>query len=107
MTSRLGEGLLSALAHQQIGRALNVIHLRFWEDWTVNKLAEQAGMSPVFSEQFARLVKKTPMRYLTEWRMREAANLFANDRRINGHHRRSSRLHFGDRVSQDYRKDTR
>lgn len=76
MNSRLGEGLLPALAHQQIGRALNAMHLRFQEDWTVNKLAGQAGMSrSVFSEQFAGLVHKTPMRYLAEWRMQEASNL--------------------------------
>lgn len=72
----IGEGLLVALADKQIGRALNLIHLKYQDEWTVDKLARQIGMSRTkFSVQFTNLVGKSPVRYLTEWRMQEAAKL--------------------------------
>ncbi len=69
-------GLLFALADKQIGRVLNLIHLKFRCDWTIAKLAKEVGMGrSVFSKKFVNMVGKTPMRYLAEWRMQEASDM--------------------------------
>jgi len=49
------------------------MHRRPGEDWSVDSLAMQTGMSrSAFAARFANLVGQTPLRYLTEWRMRIA-----------------------------------
>ncbi len=69
-------GFLGALSDAKIGRALNALHSDFAADWSVDRLAAHVGMSrSVFSERFTRMITKTPMRYLAEWRMQEAAYL--------------------------------
>lgn len=76
--SGVSMGLLLALADRQIGPVLNLLHADFRRDWTVVELAESAGMSrSAFSDRFVSLVGKAPMRYLAEWRMREAADMLA------------------------------
>jgi len=66
-------GWLAALRDPQIGKALAVMHRRPGEDWSVDTLAGQVGMSrSAFAARFAELVGQTPLRYLTEWRMRMA-----------------------------------
>lgn len=48
--------------------------------WTVQTLAERAGMSrSVFSQKFKQAVGSAPLEYLTRWRM-----LLAGDRLANG-----------------------
>lgn len=79
IASGAGTGLLHALGDAQIGHALNLIHLKYGDDWSVERLAREVGMSrSVFSEKFSAMVGRTPMRYLGEWRMREAAELLRN-----------------------------
>ncbi len=74
--SGLKGGLLKALADNQIGQALNLIHLNFQNDWTVEQFAHQVGMSrTAFSKKFLKMTNKTPMRYLAEWRMQEAIEM--------------------------------
>lgn len=77
-------GLLFALADRQIGRALNLMHRDFAHAWTVSELASRVGMSrSVFSERFNGLVGSTPLRYLADWRLQEAARLLkSTDRSI-------------------------
>ncbi|MCG8433140.1 MAG: AraC family transcriptional regulator [Gammaproteobacteria bacterium] len=76
ITKGLQRGLLGALFDAKIGRALNVIHADPMHDWTVDRLANAAGMSrSLFAERFKELVNKTPMRYVTEWRMHKASDL--------------------------------
>lgn len=66
-------GWLAALRDQHIGRALALMHRRPGDDWSVDSLAVQAGMSrSAFAARFGELVGQTPLRYLTEWRMRVA-----------------------------------
>ena len=66
-------GWLAALRDPQIGKALALMHRRPGEDWSVDTLAVQVGMSrSAFAARFANLVGQTPLRYLTEWRMRVA-----------------------------------
>lgn len=73
-SSRTAEtGWLAALRDPQIGKALALMHRRPGEDWSVDRLAGQVGMSrSAFAARFAELAGQTPLRYLTEWRMRVA-----------------------------------
>ena len=64
------KGFLAALKDERIARALSALHSTPGEDWRVDTLAREAGMSrTVFAERFAKLLGKTPMQYLAGWRM--------------------------------------
>src|SRR5499426_255051 len=64
------KGFLAALKDERIARALAALHRRPGEDWRVDTLAREAGMSrTVFAERFAALLARTPMQYLAAWRM--------------------------------------
>lgn len=76
MQRGLDHGLLCALTDSKIGRALNLVHADPAAHWTLEDLARKIGMSrSAFAERFKHLVGMTPMRYITEWRMQEAAEL--------------------------------
>lgn len=63
-------GWLKAARDVQIGRAIVAIHRAPSRDWTVEALAEVAGMSrSAFSARFSSLVGTPAMQYVTEWRM--------------------------------------
>jgi AraC-like DNA-binding protein len=63
-------GLLAALAHPSLHRALVSIHDMPSRAWKVDDLAMQAGMSRShFMALFHAVVGTTPMAYLTAWRM--------------------------------------
>lgn len=67
---------LKALADDQIGAALNLIHEQPAAPWTVASLASAVGMSRTsFATRFTSLVTSPPMDYLTAWRMQQAVNL--------------------------------
>jgi len=67
---------LRALADDQIGAALNLIHERPGAPWTVASLAGAVGLSRTsFAVKFSALVANSPMGYLTSWRMQQAVNL--------------------------------
>lgn len=54
----------------QVGAALSAIHNRVDMHWTVESLAEAAGMSHSgFAARFKELLGQTPLEYVTEWRM--------------------------------------
>lgn len=75
-SANVKSGLLAGFVHPQIGPALNLIHCRPGEDWSVARLAKEVGMSrSAFAEQFRALVGMSPMHYVTEWRMQEAVGL--------------------------------
>lgn len=68
-------GWIAALRDPQIGRSLALMHRSPGVDWSVEQLALRAGMSrSAFAARFAELVGQTPLKYLTEWRMRIARN---------------------------------
>ncbi len=70
------KGWLRALVDPQIGRALSLIHEKPEDDWTVESLASEVGMSrSPFAARFAQLVEEPPLRYLTRWRMQKASRL--------------------------------
>ena len=63
-------GLLAGLAHPQLRCAIVAMHQEPEKDWSVERLAAQAGMSrSVFSNQFHSTVGETPASYLQRWRI--------------------------------------
>ncbi len=63
-------GLLTGLAHPRIAAALVAIHEAPGDAWTLEKLAETAGMSRTqFSVTFRETVGVTPGGYLSDWRL--------------------------------------
>jgi AraC-like DNA-binding protein len=57
-----------------IGRALAVLHERPSEEWTIEKLAEEVGLSrSTLHERFVHFIGTSPMQYLARWRMQLAA----------------------------------
>jgi AraC-like DNA-binding protein len=74
-------GWLAALRDPVVGRALALLHQHPSEPWTVEKLAQTAGVSrSSLAERFAALVGHPPMQYLTRWRLQLAAGLLATGR---------------------------
>jgi AraC-like DNA-binding protein len=74
-----GVGWLFALADKQMSAAITAIHEDPAHHWTVQELAERAGMSrSTFALKFKETVGNSPMEYLTRWRM-----LLAGDRLTN------------------------
>lgn len=75
-------GLFAALADPRMTRVLDAMHRRCGEDWTLQLLAEVAGMSrSAFAELFHQLLGEPPMQYLSHWRVAEARRLL-QDRRL-------------------------
>ncbi len=74
-----GVGWLFALADRHMGPAIAAIHDAPAHRWTLQALAERAGMSrSTFALRFKETVGKSPMEYLTRWRM-----MLAGDRLMN------------------------
>jgi len=78
-SSKGSVGWLFALADKQMSAALTCMHDDPGHPWTLQELAECAGMSrSVFALKFKETVGSTPMEYLARWRM-----LLAGDRLTN------------------------
>ncbi len=61
------------------GPALEAVHRRPHEAWTVSALAARAGVSrALFAKRFTEVVGQSPLGYLTEWRMYTAEELLAD-----------------------------
>ena len=66
-------GLLSGLSHPRLRNALVAMHEAPAQDWTLEELANVAGMSrSVFATTFRQTVGVTPGQYLQGWRVRLA-----------------------------------
>ncbi|MBE7211468.1 MAG: AraC family transcriptional regulator [Gluconacetobacter diazotrophicus] len=71
-----GVGWLFAMADPQMGTAIHAMHEAPQRRWTLEELAARVGMSrSSFALKFKQTVGKSPMEYLTAWRM-----LLAGDR---------------------------
>lgn len=69
-------GFLAALADPQLYRALVQFHTTPNAVWTVELLAEKAGMSrSAFAKRFNEIMEITPMYYVAHWRMQRAYEL--------------------------------
>ena len=70
-----GVGLLFALADPQMRIAITCMHDNPGYPWTLQELADRAGMSrTVFAQRFKQRVGTTAMEYLTRWRMSVAGH---------------------------------
>ncbi|HEY0264250.1 MAG TPA: AraC family transcriptional regulator [Granulicella sp.] len=70
------KGWLRAIFDPQMGASLRAIHDRVNTPWTVESLAEAAGMSrSAFAARFKELLGQAPLEYVTEWRMQKAMQL--------------------------------
>lgn len=70
------DGWFAAMQNPNISRALESIHTRPAQAWTLTSLAREAGLSrAAFAKQFRALVGETPYAYLTRWRMGVASQL--------------------------------
>ena len=68
--ARGGVGWLYALADRQMSAAISAMHDDPAHRWTLQALAERAGMSRTsFAVKFKRTVGVSPMDYLARWRM--------------------------------------
>ena len=66
-------GLLSGLSHPRLRNALVAMHEAPAKDWTLDELAQVAGMSrSAFAGSFREAVGSTPGHYLQGWRIRLA-----------------------------------
>jgi AraC-like DNA-binding protein len=69
-------GWLSGLRDRHISAALRHMHAKPGENWTLEMLAREAGMSrSAFAERFAEIMGVPPMQYLANWRLQRAARL--------------------------------
>lgn len=71
-------GWLAGLRDPTIGKALSLMHGKPGNNWTIEELARQAGLSrSVIAERFTQLVGLPPMHYLAKWRMQIASELLS------------------------------
>lgn len=77
MATRLMDaGALSGLADPRLSKAINAMHERPAEPWTLESLSQLAGMSRArFAANFRTTVGATPLGYLTDWRLGVARSL--------------------------------
>ena len=69
-------GWLAGLRDRHVGKAIDLLHARPAEEWTIDKLGRQVGLSrSALHERFVDLIGQSPMQYLTNWRMQRAACL--------------------------------
>ncbi|AIM02298.1 hypothetical protein DU99_24110 (plasmid) [Sinorhizobium meliloti] len=69
-------GWLAAVFGRNLALAIEAMHAKAQIAWTVDELAKKAGMSrSAFAARFKVVVGQTPLAYLTEWRIHQAARL--------------------------------
>lgn len=67
---------MRAVTDVAIGAALRLMHARYGEPWTLERLASAVAMSrSAFAARFAELVGEPPLQYLAHWRMTRAEQL--------------------------------
>ncbi|WP_347312242.1 AraC family transcriptional regulator [Defluviimonas sp. SAOS-178_SWC] len=73
-----GEDGVAGFADPHLARALAGFHRAPAADWSVEKLAREAGLSRTgFAERFSARLGITPMAYVTSWRMQIARDALA------------------------------
>lgn len=67
-------GWLAGLRDPVVGRAIGLLHQKPAQDWTLDGLARETGVSrSVLAARFTALIGCPPMQYLTRWRVQLAA----------------------------------
>jgi AraC-like DNA-binding protein len=63
-------GVLLGLADERLGKAIEAMHKHPETSWSLEELAQHAGMSRArFADHFRQVVGMTPFDYLTNWRL--------------------------------------
>lgn len=76
-----GQGWIAALRDPVLAPALSLLHSAPSRRWTVAELAAGAAVSrSLLDERFRQVLGRSPIRYLTEWRMHLAKELLATTR---------------------------
>ncbi|MGN6516150.1 MAG: AraC family transcriptional regulator [Rhizomicrobium sp.] len=77
-------GWLAGLRDPFVGKALSLLHAKPAQDWTIDDLARDVGLSrSVLAERFNDMVGMPPIQYLANWRMQIAAGMLSRgDRNI-------------------------
>jgi AraC-like DNA-binding protein len=66
----LDSGVLLGLADERLGKAIEIMHKHPEASWSLEELAQRAGMSRArFAARFRQVVGMTPFDYLTDWRL--------------------------------------
>jgi AraC-like DNA-binding protein len=69
-------GWLAAISDKYLGEVVKAMHASMQENWSLESLAQRAGMSrSAFAARFKLVVGQTPLEYLTHWRMYKAGML--------------------------------
>jgi AraC family transcriptional regulator, alkane utilization regulator len=72
-------GWLAGLKDPFVSRALSLLHGRVAQDWTVDDLGREVGLSrSALADRFTRVIGEPPMRYLARWRIQVAAHQLRN-----------------------------
>lgn len=80
---QLQGGIFAALSDSRLKHAVGAMHERPGHPWTLDELADIAGMSRArFAVNFRNTVGTTPLDYLTDWRISVAQNLLKQGRPI-------------------------
>jgi len=68
-------GWLAGAGDATVGHSLAALHRRPAHPWTLDELAQEAGVSrSALTERFARYLGESPMAYLADWRLELAAD---------------------------------
>jgi AraC-like DNA-binding protein len=82
-TGQIGGGMLAGLSHPRLRKALVAMHEQPGRGWSLETLAELAGMSrSVFAGNFRNVVGCTPGAYLQGWRVRLAQQALRQGRQL-------------------------
>jgi len=74
--SGVSAGLLAGLAHAKLARSLTALHERPGENWSLEAMAREAGMSrSAFAAAFKAALGSAPGDYLLRWRVSVAQTM--------------------------------
>jgi AraC-like DNA-binding protein len=77
------EGLLHGLAHPKLARALTAVHEAPGADWSLDAMAQSAGMSrSAFAAEFKAQLGVPPAEYLLKWRVSLAQSMLRSGQSI-------------------------
>ena len=81
-TGPAATGWIAGLNDRYVGRALALMHGKPGDNWTVEKLARQVGLSrSALADRFVQVLGEPPITYLSRWRLRLAAQKLVHTRR--------------------------
>jgi AraC-like DNA-binding protein len=81
--NQVSHGVLAGMAHPQIARTLVAMHTQPANDWSLEKLSKEAGMSrSVYAAAFKKTLDTTPLEYLATWRLSLAQQKLLADQPI-------------------------